>query len=123
MMRLRPVWTTNLAATLIGFGMFASFVLVPEFVEMPRSTGYGFGASVTQAGLFLLPLTAAMLLSGPIAGRLSSSLGSQLPLALGALLTSLGFVVLAVLTVLVADRNRKANSAPPTELLPMLRSA
>jgi hypothetical protein len=30
MMRLRPVWTTNLAALVLGFGMFASFVLVPE---------------------------------------------------------------------------------------------
>ena len=30
MMRLRPVWTTNLAALVLGFGMFASFVLVPS---------------------------------------------------------------------------------------------
>ena len=59
MLRDRPVWTTNLSATLIGFGMFASFVLIPQFVEMPKSTGYGFGASVTEAGLFLLPATSA----------------------------------------------------------------
>ena len=55
MMRLRPVWTTNLAALVLGFGMFASFVLVPQFVELPTSTGFGFGASVTEAGLFLSP--------------------------------------------------------------------
>jgi hypothetical protein len=30
MMRLRPVRTTNLAALVLGFGMFASFVLVPS---------------------------------------------------------------------------------------------
>ena len=65
MLRLRPVWTTNLSATLIGFGMFASFVLIPQFVETPTSTCYGFGASVTEAGLFLLPATVAMLLAGP----------------------------------------------------------
>ena len=82
------MWTTNLSATLIGFGMFASFVLIPQFVEMPTSTGYGFGASVTQAGLFLLPLTVAMLLVGPVAGRLSVTVGSRVPLALGALLSS-----------------------------------
>ncbi|HWH65552.1 MAG TPA: MFS transporter, partial [Gaiellales bacterium] len=29
MLRDRPVWATNLSATLIGFGMFASFVLIP----------------------------------------------------------------------------------------------
>ena len=49
MMRLRGVWTTNLAAFVFGFGMYSSFVLVPEFVEQSTSTGYGFGASITQA--------------------------------------------------------------------------
>ena len=48
MMRLPPVWTTNLAAFVFGYGMFASFVLVPQFVELPTSTGFGFGASVTR---------------------------------------------------------------------------
>ena len=96
MLRDRPVWTTNLSATLIGFGMFASFVLIPQFVEMPTSTGYGFGASVTEAGFFLLPLTVAMLLVGPVAGRLSVTVGSRVPLALGALLSTLGWVLLAL---------------------------
>ena len=73
MMRLRPVWTTNLAALVIGFGMFASFMLVPQFVELPASTGFGFGASVTEAGLYMLPATVGMLLVGPISGRLSSN--------------------------------------------------
>ena len=58
MMRVRGVWTINLAAALIGFGMYSSFMLIPQFVEPPTSTGYGFGATVTQAGLFLLPSTA-----------------------------------------------------------------
>src|SRR3954447_5899187 len=51
MMRRRGVWTVNLTAVLLGAGMFSSFVLIPQFVEMPASTGFGFGASVTQAGL------------------------------------------------------------------------
>src|SRR3954452_7103898 len=96
MMRLRPVWTTNLAALVLGFGMFASFVLVPEFVELPTSTGFGFGASVTQAGLFLVPATLGMLLAGPISGRLSSTVGSRVPLILGALFSCLGFALLTV---------------------------
>ena len=96
MMRLRPVWTTNLAALVFGFGMFASFVLVPEFVELPPSTGFGFGASVTEAGIFMLPATAGMLVAGPIAGRLSSTVGSRVPLVLGSLVSSLAFTLLAV---------------------------
>ena len=95
MMRLRGVWTTNLAALLLGFGMYSSFVLVPEFVELPSSTGFGFGASVTKAGLFMVPATLGMLLAGPIAGRLSSTVGSKLPLLLGAIFSCAGFLVLA----------------------------
>ena len=45
MMRVRPVWTTNTAAFVIGFGMFASFVLVPQFVEAPKESGFGFQES------------------------------------------------------------------------------
>jgi MFS family permease len=95
MMRLRPVWTTNLAAFVFGFGMFASFVLVPEFVELPQSTGFGFGASVTKAGLFMLPATLGMLAAGPVSGRLSTSVGSKVPLMLGALVSCIAFVLLS----------------------------
>ncbi|HSC49734.1 MAG TPA: MFS transporter [Gaiellaceae bacterium] len=96
MMRLRGVWTTNLAALVLGFGMFASFVLVPEFVELPASNGFGFGASVTEAGFFMLPATLGMLIGGPISGRLSSTVGSRVPLMLGALVSCLAFVLLTL---------------------------
>src|SRR4051794_5842102 len=75
MMRLRGVWTVNAAAFLIGAAMFCSFVLIPEFVEMLRSTGFGFGDNVTQAGLVLLPSTVMMLLFGPVSGRLTRRFG------------------------------------------------
>jgi EmrB/QacA subfamily drug resistance transporter len=94
MMRLRPVWTTNLAALVIGFGMFASFVLVPAFVQLPRSTGFGFGASITRAGIFMLPATCAMLVAGPFAGRLSATVGSKVPLVIGALVSAVAFLLL-----------------------------
>jgi MFS family permease len=35
MMRIRGVWTTNAVAALLGFGMYSSFILLPEFVEAP----------------------------------------------------------------------------------------
>jgi MFS family permease len=95
-MRLRPVWTTNLSALLLGFGMYSAFVLIPQFVQVPESTGYGYGATVTQAGLFLVPSTIAMLLFAPMAGRLSNSVGSKVPLVLGAGVTTLAFVVLVL---------------------------
>jgi EmrB/QacA subfamily drug resistance transporter len=96
MMRLRGVWTTNLTGFLVGFGMYSSFVLIPQFVETPRSTGYGFGSSVTQAGLFLLPTTLVMMIAAPIGGRMSGRFGSKVPLVLGTSVTALAFAVLAV---------------------------
>ncbi len=96
MMRLSGVWTTNTAALLIGFGMYSAFILIPQFVQTPRSTGYGFGASVTQSGLFLVPTTIALLITSPISGRLSNVVGSKVPLVLGTIVTTVAFVVLAV---------------------------
>jgi MFS family permease len=96
MMRVRGVWTVNAAAFLVGAGMYSSFILIPEFTETPRTAGYGFHATVTQAGLFLVPSTVMMLLISPLAGRLASRLGARLPLILGSLTTGIAFVLLAV---------------------------
>jgi MFS family permease len=95
MMRIRGVWTTNTVALLLGFGMYASFILLPEYVETPARAGYGFGASVTGAGLFLLPSTVAMLFAGAQAGRLERRFGSKPPLLAGALVTAASYLLLA----------------------------
>lgn len=76
--------------------MYSSFILIPEFVETQPSAGYGFGASVTQAGLFLLPSTLGMLLVSPLAGRLANRVGARVPLVLGTLTTCAAFLLLAV---------------------------
>ena len=95
MMRIRGVWTTNAVAFLLGFGMYASFILVPQLVETPTGQGYGFGATVTEAGLFLLPATIAMLGVGSLTGLLESRFGSKPPLLAGALLGFAAFALLA----------------------------
>jgi EmrB/QacA subfamily drug resistance transporter len=96
MMRIRGVWTVNAAAFLVGAGMYSSFVLIPLFTETDSSAGYGFGASVTQAGLFMVPSTAMMLLVSPLAGRLANRVGARVPLVLGSAATCLSFLFLAV---------------------------
>jgi MFS family permease len=96
MMRIRGVWTTNSVALLLGFGMYASFVLLPEYVETPSRAGYGFGASVTGAGLFLVPSTIAMLLAGSQTGRLERRFGSKPPLLAGAAATGSSYVFMAL---------------------------
>jgi EmrB/QacA subfamily drug resistance transporter len=96
MMQLPAVWTTNLTALLLGFGMYSSFVLIPEFVELPKAGGVGFGSSVTEAGIFLLPATLGMLAVGPLSGKLAQSLGAKVPLVTGCALTALSYTLLAV---------------------------
>jgi EmrB/QacA subfamily drug resistance transporter len=95
LLRQRGVWTTNATGVLLGFGMFGSFILVPQFVQMPESTGYGFGASVTEAGLFMLPSTAAMLVAGPLSGVLANKVGARVPLLLGIAIAAAAFGTLA----------------------------
>ena len=58
MMRIRGVWTTNLAAFLLGAGMYSSFIVLPQFAQLPKRTGFGFGASVVVSSLYLLPVGA-----------------------------------------------------------------
>jgi EmrB/QacA subfamily drug resistance transporter len=95
MMRIRGVWTTNAVALLLGFGMYSSFILLPQLVETPTRAGYGFGASVTQAGLFMVPSTLAMLIVGSQTGRLEKLFGSKPPLLAGGVLALVSFLMLA----------------------------
>jgi MFS family permease len=103
MLARRPVLITNLTALIAGFAMFGSFVLIPNFVEIPRGLSasvahmvdYGFGASSTKAGLYLLPSALSGFFSGPLAGILGKRYGSKWPLALGMLLASVGIGLLA----------------------------
>ncbi len=44
MMRVRGVWTANLAAFLLGAGLYAWFLLLPQLAQLPVSTGFGYGA-------------------------------------------------------------------------------
>jgi EmrB/QacA subfamily drug resistance transporter len=96
LLRERGVWTTNLSGLLVGFGMFGSYLLIPQLVQTSPSAGYGFGATVTEAGLFLLPSAGVMLFAGPVAGLLGSRVGSKTPLLLGAAICAAGFGLLAV---------------------------
>jgi EmrB/QacA subfamily drug resistance transporter len=107
MMRLPAVWTTNLVAFLIGVGMYATFAFLPQFVQTPTSAGYGFGATVTQSGLILLPSTVAMFVLGVVSGRLSARFGAKAVLVSGVAVSVLTFAMLTfahstVLEVLVA---------------------
>ena len=87
----RPVLATNGTGFLVGVAMFGSFLLVPQFAQAPESTGYGFGFTVTQAGLMMLPSAGTMLFAGPIGGWLGNRIGFRRVLMLGTILAAASF--------------------------------
>jgi MFS family permease len=95
-MRLPAVWTTNTVALLFGAGMYALWSFLPAFVQTPSSAGYGFGASVTTAGLLMLPMLLAMFCSGILSGRLEPVVGAKALLTTGAALGALALGFLAL---------------------------
>jgi len=84
MMRVRGVWTANLAAFLVGAGLYAWFLLLPQFAQLPTSTGFGYGVSVVTVGLYLLPAALGMGVLGSVAGRVERRFGSRPALVAGA---------------------------------------
>jgi EmrB/QacA subfamily drug resistance transporter len=104
MLARRTVLLTNITALITGFAIFSVFVLVPNFVESPRGVperwaglvDYGFGASATEAGLYLLPSSIVLLFAGPLAGILGRKLGFKWPLAAGMALAGVAAGMLAV---------------------------
>jgi len=76
--------------------MYASFIILPQFAQLPTSTGFGFGASVFVSGLYLLPSTVGMTLLGLWAGRISARFGSRWALLVGTAFTFASFLLLAL---------------------------
>lgn len=96
MMRIPAVWTNNLVAFLFGIGMYSVFAFLPEFVQTPRSSGYGFSASTTASGLFLIPLSLGMFFVGLYSGKIADRFGSKAAVIVGSAISGAGYVVLAL---------------------------
>ena len=96
MMRRRGVWTTNLVTLFVGFGLFASFAFLPQLLQTPESSGYGFGASVTRSGQLLLPSAVASFLVGFSTSRLMGRFGARAVILTGALVSGLSYLSLAL---------------------------
>jgi len=89
----KPVLLTNIAAVLIGFGMMAQSIVVPQLLQMPEATGYGLGQTILQAGLWMAPAGLMMMLFTPVSSRLLTRLGGRSTMAIGAAVLALGYVV------------------------------
>ncbi|QKG26533.1 MFS transporter [Actinomadura verrucosospora] len=96
LMRVRGVWTANAASLLSGYALMAGGLLFPLLVQLPASTGYGFGGTATQAALLQLPASIGMTAAGMTAGLLDRRIGSRLVLLGGAVLTAAGYAFVVV---------------------------
>jgi EmrB/QacA subfamily drug resistance transporter len=94
----RPVLVTNVTAIIAGFAMFGSFVLLPKFMETEatRLVNYGFGMSVTEAGLYLMPSALALLIGGPLAGKVGRRIGMKWSLSIGLTMVALASLALGI---------------------------
>jgi MFS family permease len=87
-----PMLATHAAAFLFGAGSYVFYLALPSYAQSPA----GFDASITVAGLIMLPAMLAIVPAGPAVGRLSATLGPRWPLAIGFLLAVLGATLLAI---------------------------
>lgn len=93
----RTVLLTNAASVLVGFAMFANFLTSAQQVQMPASSGYGFGLSVTATGLAMLPAGILMVLMSPVAASMIRRFGPRAVLIAGAVVIAVGFISRALL--------------------------
>lgn len=92
----RAIWPVNAAALLIGAAAFGFWGYLPQFLETPPASGWGFGLDVQAAGLALLPLLVGMSSVGFATGAIARVIPLRMMMALGALLMA-GGVVFAVI--------------------------
>lgn len=97
MMRVPAVWTANLSALLFGVGMFTTLTFLPQLVQTPRAlAGYGLSATVSQSGVYMLPLTVGGFAFGVMAGPLAARAGSKMVLLAGCAVSVPAFALLAL---------------------------
>ena len=87
----RQVLLTNAASVVFGFSMFAMSLVIPQVIQLPEVTGYGFGRTILIAGLVMAPNGLVMMAMSPISARISNAKGPKTTLMTGALLVALGY--------------------------------
>ncbi|MFE7491311.1 MFS transporter [Kitasatospora sp. NPDC057541] len=88
----RPrVLLTNAASVLVGFGMYAQALIIPQLLQLPEATGYGLGQSMLAMGLWMAPSGLMMMVVSPLGAKLSTARGPKFTLVVGALAIAAGY--------------------------------
>lgn len=96
-LREPSVLRANVATVGLGWGLFSSYLLVPQLaLAQPGSAHYGLGASTAAVGLIMLPLAAGQTAAGPLAGLASRRLPPRAVFAAGLVLVGAALSWLSV---------------------------
>lgn len=90
-----PVGWANALAFLFGFMLFAGMIAIPAYVQSPRENGFGFGASIAETAVYLLPQTVMFLVVSLLASTMHRWPGSRPSIVIGVVLTVAGAAIFA----------------------------
>ncbi|NIL87608.1 Antiseptic resistance protein [Rhodococcus fascians] len=87
----------NIAGFMMGASVGALFLLFVGYASLPREVaGFGFSASILEAGSFLVPYAMCVMIGGLFVGRFASRRGPRFMLLVGSVLTAVTYLVLTV---------------------------
>lgn len=87
----REVLLTNLVSIMVGISFYAVSLVVPQLLQLPKSTGYGLGQSMVVAGLCMAPLGLTMMFTAPVYARIAARRGPKVSLMIGMLVIAVGY--------------------------------
>ncbi|MET7768429.1 MFS transporter [Nocardia sp. NPDC005366] len=90
----RPqVLVTNATSVVVSMAMYAQALLIPQLLQLPKSTGFGLGQSMLAMGLWMAPAGFTMMLMSPVGARLSAARGPKFTLAAGCVVIATGYAI------------------------------
>ena len=94
----RAVAVTNVTALFMSAAIYTFLPILTDYVQAPRSTGYGLGASVVVAGLMLLPFSVLSTGMSRVAAWVGDRVGESWIIPVGSLVFAATNVYVAVST-------------------------
>jgi MFS family permease len=94
MLAAPAMWSSCVVTLLMSLGFGMTVYLVPQLFSI-TADGYGFGASSTDIGLFLVPATIAGVVAGTVAGIAVRRFGPRAVVTGGAAVTAITLIALA----------------------------
>jgi MFS family permease len=94
--RNRSVLTADASGFLISIAMYLLLPIIVVFVQIPTSTGFGFGSSLVVSGLVLVPLSVGSFVASRFLVAYERRLGSRTMIPLGSVVFAAGAAFFAL---------------------------